>query len=126
MLLKLQAMMELGATVCTPSSPGCASCPLQQVCQAYQRQQVHLAAGGSPEDAPVVTQYPCKVCTPPGMSWQWLTMTSEQARVLCRQPRSRVEQSPSTWQWLSLSRLQTKGHRLACTTCSSSDLHQAC
>ena len=27
-----QAMMELGATVCTPKSPGCAKCPLARAC----------------------------------------------------------------------------------------------
>jgi A/G-specific adenine glycosylase len=29
-----QAMMELGATVCTPSSPGCSRCPLAAQCRA--------------------------------------------------------------------------------------------
>lgn len=29
-----QAMMELGATVCTPRSPNCGACPLQRVCVA--------------------------------------------------------------------------------------------
>ena len=29
-----QALMELGATLCSPSSPSCAACPLQQVCAA--------------------------------------------------------------------------------------------
>ena len=29
-----QAMMELGATVCTPKSPRCTECPVQQWCQA--------------------------------------------------------------------------------------------
>ena len=29
-----QAMMELGATVCTPASPGCSRCPLVTVCRA--------------------------------------------------------------------------------------------
>jgi A/G-specific adenine glycosylase len=29
-----QALMELGATVCTPREPGCASCPLARWCQA--------------------------------------------------------------------------------------------
>lgn len=29
-----QAMMELGATVCTPRKPACSGCPLQQVCVA--------------------------------------------------------------------------------------------
>ncbi len=32
-----QAMMELGALVCTPRSPDCAVCPLSTYCQAYQQ-----------------------------------------------------------------------------------------
>ncbi len=31
-----QAMMDLGATVCTRSNPGCGRCPLQKKCQGYQ------------------------------------------------------------------------------------------
>lgn len=31
--------MELGATVCTPKSPSCASCPLKHMCVAYKQQQ---------------------------------------------------------------------------------------
>ena len=30
-----QAMMELGATVCTPRSPSCADCPVASVCDAH-------------------------------------------------------------------------------------------
>lgn len=30
-----QAMMELGATVCTPKQPKCPSCPLQDLCASY-------------------------------------------------------------------------------------------
>lgn len=30
-----QALMELGATVCTPTKPDCANCPLAQLCEAY-------------------------------------------------------------------------------------------
>ncbi len=30
-----QAMMELGATVCTPQSPNCRACPLRGSCRAY-------------------------------------------------------------------------------------------
>jgi A/G-specific adenine glycosylase len=33
-----QALMDLGATVCTPRQPACESCPWQPVCQAYQHQ----------------------------------------------------------------------------------------
>lgn len=32
-----QAMMELGATICTPSSPKCGECPLQAFCESYAR-----------------------------------------------------------------------------------------
>jgi len=31
-----QALMDLGATVCTPRQPNCAACPLQQDCQAFR------------------------------------------------------------------------------------------
>ena len=34
-----QALMELGATVCTPKSPSCSVCPLQHMCAAYKQQQ---------------------------------------------------------------------------------------
>ncbi len=32
-----QAMMELGATVCTPKNPSCAACPLARTCQARKK-----------------------------------------------------------------------------------------
>lgn len=34
-----QALMELGATVCTPKTPDCAHCPLQSLCQAYAHKE---------------------------------------------------------------------------------------
>ncbi|UOM33726.1 A/G-specific adenine glycosylase [Acuticoccus sp. I52.16.1] len=40
-----QAMMDLGATICTPRSPACALCPLRPVCAA--------AAHGDMQDYPV-------------------------------------------------------------------------
>ena len=33
-----QAMMDLGATVCLKSSPGCEACPLTRHCQSYRQQ----------------------------------------------------------------------------------------
>lgn len=36
-----QALMELGATVCTPRSPVCERCPLVEVCQARAADRVH-------------------------------------------------------------------------------------
>jgi A/G-specific adenine glycosylase len=32
-----QAMMDLGATVCTPKAPACALCPLRGACEAHRR-----------------------------------------------------------------------------------------
>ncbi len=43
-----EAMMELGALICTPRAPDCAACPLQARCAAY--------ASGAPERFPVKIQ----------------------------------------------------------------------
>ena len=54
--LRCQAVMELGATVCTVHQPpSCASCPLRSVCQAY------ADVLRSPASAVPVTSYPAKV-----------------------------------------------------------------
>lgn len=36
-----QAMMELGATICTPRNPRCEACPLRPTCGAYQHDTVN-------------------------------------------------------------------------------------
>jgi A/G-specific adenine glycosylase len=36
-----QAIMDLGATVCTPRQPACESCPMQSICQAKAQSRVH-------------------------------------------------------------------------------------
>lgn len=41
-----QAMMDLGATVCTPGTPGCERCPLSAVCDAF--------AAGDADELPVL------------------------------------------------------------------------
>ncbi|MBG7601262.1 MAG: A/G-specific adenine glycosylase [Gammaproteobacteria bacterium] len=40
-----QAMMDLGATLCSRSKPGCRQCPLQLNCKACLQQQQHLYPG---------------------------------------------------------------------------------
>ena len=35
-----EALMELGATICTPKSPLCSSCPISKDCAAFQRGEV--------------------------------------------------------------------------------------
>ncbi|KAF7845104.1 adenine DNA glycosylase-like [Senna tora] len=48
-----QALMELGSTLCTPSNPGCSSCPVSEFCSALSL---------SKQDSSVsVTDYPVKV-----------------------------------------------------------------
>lgn len=42
-LLYMQAMMELGATVCKPVNPLCDACPVSACCAAYK--QVGLCVG---------------------------------------------------------------------------------
>ncbi|HWQ41150.1 MAG TPA: A/G-specific adenine glycosylase [Desulfosporosinus sp.] len=37
-----QALMELGAMVCTPTKPDCGRCPLAQICEGYLRDEVLL------------------------------------------------------------------------------------
>ncbi len=37
-----QAIMDLGATCCTPKNPTCPRCPVNQHCQAHLTQQAHI------------------------------------------------------------------------------------
>ncbi|KAK3039846.1 hypothetical protein RJ639_028239 [Escallonia herrerae] len=48
-----QALMELGATLCTPSSPSCSSCPLSAQC--------HALSVSRQDRSVTVTDYPTKV-----------------------------------------------------------------
>lgn len=43
-----QALMDLGATICTPRSPRCSDCPLETLCLARARDTVHLRPGRRP------------------------------------------------------------------------------
>lgn len=50
-----QAMMELGATVCTPSSPACIRCPLENLCLARAAgEERELPVSPRPRSPPVV------------------------------------------------------------------------
>ncbi|HOX01855.1 MAG TPA: A/G-specific adenine glycosylase [Candidatus Paceibacterota bacterium] len=37
-----QALMELGAVICTPKNPQCARCPIDRACRAHERGRGHL------------------------------------------------------------------------------------
>jgi A/G-specific adenine glycosylase len=51
-----QALMELGATHCTPSSPDCAACPLSRLCRAHGQGRVAEFPPVPPRRAPVCVQ----------------------------------------------------------------------
>jgi A/G-specific adenine glycosylase len=40
-----EAMMDLGATICTPRSPNCAACPAEATCQAKRLEKQELYPG---------------------------------------------------------------------------------
>lgn len=46
-----QAMMDLGATLCTRSKPDCEACPLSEDCQAYRQQLTASIPGKKPRKA---------------------------------------------------------------------------
>ena len=46
-----QAMMDLGATLCTPRAPACSRCPLRACCQAYARDMASKLPRRAPKAA---------------------------------------------------------------------------
>ena len=44
-----QAMMDLGAGICTRTQPACSNCPLIKNCEAYESNQQHLYPGKKPK-----------------------------------------------------------------------------
>jgi len=62
-----QALMDFGATVCTPAAPLCASCPLQSMCHAHSEQQMIEKNGPASSDAvnAVADIETCGLCPEP-------------------------------------------------------------
>jgi len=52
-----QALMELGAVVCTPRNPDCATCPLQKLCRAHKRRLTDRLPVSQPRSAPKAVQH---------------------------------------------------------------------
>ncbi|XP_078574253.1 adenine DNA glycosylase-like isoform X2 [Branchiostoma floridae x Branchiostoma japonicum] len=78
-----QAMMELGATVCTPKNPSCGDCPIRGLCRAYQQGEKEkkksanklekmltkrVEASGSVQDIEDVIEG-CNFCLPKEEPW---------------------------------------------------------
>ena len=60
-----QALMELGATVCTPRAPACEACPLATVCRARIEGRVAELPVLSPKTPPVAQRVQSIVCIRP-------------------------------------------------------------
>ncbi|SDA01482.1 BZ3500_MvSof-1268-A1-R1_Chr10-1g02710 [Microbotryum saponariae] len=64
-----QALMELGATICTPKQPKCAECPLKGECSAFaevryaQSQQIQQPKSPRKEDVGDIEDL-CQLCSP--------------------------------------------------------------
>ncbi|KAG9138562.1 hypothetical protein Leryth_012899 [Lithospermum erythrorhizon] len=67
-----QALMELGATICTPLSPKCSSCPISSQCQAFSLAQHKESAS--------VTDYPSKVIKPK-QRHEWCAVTVVETQI---------------------------------------------
>jgi len=64
-----QAMMELGAMICTPKNPQCAQCPVTNLCQAKQRGSVARRPVKSPKAKPKTLElYVVIIKTPQGIA----------------------------------------------------------
>jgi A/G-specific adenine glycosylase len=72
-----QAMMDLGAAICTPARPACALCPLAEACQAY--------ASGNPEAYPPAA---AKAVRPTRYGTAFVAIRPDGAILLRRRPPS--------------------------------------
>lgn len=79
-----QAMMELGATVCTPKAPQCISCPVKDVCLAHKQVEnsaldkkskglrsyfQHKSSQETSKDIEDLVGQECPLCLPNDGSW---------------------------------------------------------
>nr|XP_038038660.1 adenine DNA glycosylase isoform X2 [Anas platyrhynchos] len=106
-----QALMELGATVCTPKAPLCGECPVKQHCRARLRVEKELALAsrkllGKLPPVPDVEDCAvgdCPLCPPAAEPWDSsLGVTSFPRKAAKKQPR--VEQTATCV-------LERRGHR---------------
>ncbi|CAN5446749.1 A/G-specific adenine glycosylase [soil metagenome] len=76
------ALMELGATICTPRAPQCLICPVRTFCEAAER--------GDPESIP-----PPKKAKPTPLVKRWIFAIEHDGKWL-------IEQRPATGRWAGM------------------------
>ncbi|PIE06190.1 MAG: A/G-specific adenine glycosylase [Sorangium cellulosum] len=64
-----EAMMELGATVCTPTSPTCLTCPVRKYCRGHARGRVSDLPVVTPKKKSKKMQLEAFVLTREGLVW---------------------------------------------------------
>jgi A/G-specific adenine glycosylase len=67
-----QALMELGATVCTASSPRCEACPIARACEARRTDRVNELPRTRAKRAPVHVSMVAVIARPRGDARVWL------------------------------------------------------
>ncbi|KAM3914392.1 adenine DNA glycosylase [Leptodactylus fuscus] len=100
-----QAMMELGATVCTPKKALCGECPLQSLCRAYKKVELDSAASlsklvstradtpnSSISDIEECADASCPLCIPSSDQWDRSLGVANYPRKAAKKP-SREEQT---------------------------------
>ncbi|XP_021261248.1 adenine DNA glycosylase isoform X2 [Numida meleagris] len=92
-----QALMELGATVCTPKSPLCGECPVKEHCHSWHRVEKELASAsqklfGKSNPVPDVEDCGvggCPLCPPAAEPWDSsLGVTNFPRKAAKKQPRA--------------------------------------
>ncbi|KAK3566292.1 hypothetical protein QTP86_031030 [Hemibagrus guttatus] len=94
-----QAVMELGATVCTPKNPQCAQCPVHTHCHAYSRVRLHQDRGsrrllGEPDSAPDDSVPDIENCTSTGACNLCLSEDWDSELGVQNFPRKPVKKAP--------------------------------
>ena len=64
-----QALMELGATVCTPTGPRCEACPLREACEAKRLGKTELLPRKNPKNKPVPVERTVILLVEGGKVW---------------------------------------------------------
>ncbi|PJF46906.1 MAG: A/G-specific adenine glycosylase [Chloroflexi bacterium] len=104
-----EALMDLGATICTPRAPRCSACPLRALCKAY--------AGGHPEAYP---SKPAKQQTPHREATTVVLVDGAGRALLGQRPRHGL--LGGLWEFISAPRAPA-GAAARHRSCPPTDLH---
>jgi A/G-specific adenine glycosylase len=123
-----QAMMDLGATICTRSKPKCDLCPLEKSCQAKQQQSIAHYPGKKPKKEKPVKQTTMLILRTADnavlLERRPILRTADNAVLLERRPNHGIwgglwlfpqfEQADAINNWCAVRNLETKHkHELA-------------